>query len=256
VSLLEARGISKNFGGVRAVHGLSIQAAEGSIVSLIGPNGAGKTTAFNLITGIYPLDAGEVYLDGRLMSGKKQHVITRSGVGRTFQNIRLFKGLSCLENVMTAYDHRMRYTLAEALFRLPRRRTEEKAARADCMKALDLVGLGGAADERPENLPYGLQRKLELARALATGPRILLLDEPAAGLNPSEVEEFIRLIRRINGDLGLTVLLIEHRMRMVMSLSKWIYVMNFGELLAEGKGAEIMANPAVISAYIGEEELC
>ena len=222
MSLLETRGISKNFGGVRAVHGLSIKADEGSIVSLIGPNGAGKTTAFNLISGIYPLDAGEVFLDGQLLSGKSQHAITRKGVGRTFQNIRLFKGLSCLENVMTAYDHRMRYTLPEALFRLPRRGSEEKAARLDCMKALELVGLGGAADERPENLPYGLQRKLELARALATGPRILLLDEPAAGLNPSEVEEFIRLIRRINGDLGLTVLLIEHRMRMVMSLSKWV----------------------------------
>jgi len=256
MSFLETKGMAKSFGGVRAVRGLSVKADEGSIVSLIGPNGAGKTTAFNLITGVYPLDSGEVFLGGELLSGRSQHLITRSGVGRTFQNIRLFKGLSCLENVMTAYDHRMRYTLAEALFRLPRRQAEEKAARNGCLKALELVGLGGAADERPENLPYGLQRKLELARALATSPRVLLLDEPAAGLNPREVEEFIDLIRRINGDRGLTVLLIEHRMRMVMSLSKWIYVMNFGELLAEGKGADIMSDPAVISAYIGEEEVC
>ena len=256
MNILETKGIVKNFGGVRAVGGLSIRVEEGSIVSIIGPNGAGKTTAFNLITGVYPLDAGEVRLDGKLLSGKSQHMITRSGIGRTFQNIRLFKGLSCLENVMTAYDHRMGYTLPEALFRLPRRRAEEKASRAACLESLELVGLGGAAEERPENLPYGLQRKLELARALATGPRVLLLDEPAAGLNPREVEEFIVLIRRINGELGLTVLLIEHRMRMVMSLSRWIYVMNFGELLAEGKGTEIMSNPAVISAYIGEEEVC
>lgn len=256
MSFLEALGMEKRFGGVHAVRGLSIKVEEGTIVSLIGPNGAGKTTAFNLITGIYPLDAGSVRLDGNLISGLPQHQITRRGVGRTFQNIRLFKGLTCLENVLTAYDHRLRYGLAEALFRLPRRRSEERAARADCIKALELVGLADKADERPENLPYGLQRKLELARALAIGPRILLLDEPAAGLNPREVEEFINLVRRINGDLGLTVLLIEHRMRMVMSLSKWIYVMNFGELLAEGRAKDIMSNPAVISAYIGEEEVC
>lgn len=256
MSFLETVGMEKRFGGVRAVRGLSIKVEEGSIVSLIGPNGAGKTTAFNLITGVYPLDQGEVRLAGTVVSGLPQHRITRCGVGRTFQNIRLFKGLTCLENVLTAYDHRMRYGLAEALFRLPRRAAEERSARADCLKALALVGLAEAADERPENLPYGLQRKLELARALATGPRVLLLDEPAAGLNPREVEEFIDLVRRINGDLGLTVLLIEHRMRMVMSLSKWIYVMNFGELLAEGRGRDIMSNPAVISAYIGEEEVC
>jgi branched-chain amino acid transport system ATP-binding protein len=256
MSFLEAVGMEKRFGGVHAVRGLSIKAEEGTIVSLIGPNGAGKTTAFNLMTGIYSLDSGSVRLDGNLISGLPQHKITRCGVGRTFQNIRLFKGLTCLENVLTAYDHRMRYGLAEALFRFPRRRSEERAARADCLKALELVGLADAADERPENLPYGLQRKLELARALAIGPRVLLLDEPAAGLNPREVEEFIDLVRRINGDLGLTVLLIEHRMRMVMSLSKWIYVMNFGELLAEGRAKDIMSNPAVISAYIGEEEVC
>jgi len=254
--LLEAIGMKKRFGGVNAVQGLTIKVEKGSIVSLIGPNGAGKTTVFNLITGIYPLDSGSVYLDGKLISGLPQHKITRNGIGRTFQNIRLFKGLTCLENVLTAYDHRMRYGLTEAVFRLPRRRSEERIARANCLKVLELVGLTNVAEERPENLPYGLQRKLELARALAIGPQILLLDEPAAGLNPHEVEEFIDLVRRINGDLGLTVLLIEHRMRIVMSLSKWIYVMNFGELLAEGRAKEILSNPAVISAYIGEEEIC
>jgi branched-chain amino acid transport system ATP-binding protein len=256
MSFLTTQSITKHFGGVRAVHDISISVEAGSMASLIGPNGAGKTTVFNLITGVYPLDAGEVRLDGQILNGMAQHRITRQGIGRTFQNIRLFKGLDCLENVMTAYDHRLRYSLLEALLRLPRRGREEALVQEECRKALDIVGLAGMASERPENLPYGLQRKLELARALATGPRILLLDEPAAGLNPREVEGFIELIRRINGELGITILLIEHRMRMVMNLSKWVYVMNFGELLAQGRPRDIRDNPEVIKAYIGEEEVC
>jgi branched-chain amino acid transport system ATP-binding protein len=254
--ILHARRISKHFGGVRAVNDLSVELAPGGIVSIIGPNGAGKTTVFNLISGIYRADTGEVHFQGENIVGRPQHEITRRGIARTFQNIRLFQGLTVLENVMTAHDPMACYTLLETLLLLPRKRKEDGAIRDRCRHFLDLVGLDELRDEQPANLPYGLQRKLEIARALAAEPKVLLLDEPAAGLNPSEVRDFIDLVFKLHADHSLSILLIEHRMQVVMEMSEWIYVMNFGKLLAQGKPEDIQRNPDVVKAYIGEEEGC
>lgn len=253
-AILQAHGISKHFGGVKAVQDISFELPEGKIVSIIGPNGAGKTTVFNLVSGIYPLDGGRVVLDGTEIGGMKQHLITRNGIARTFQNIRLFKGLSILENVMTAADPRSAYSLFDTLVLSPAMRRRERETREEARRVLSLVGLDHLGDENPENLPYGLQRRLEIARALATGPRVLLLDEPAAGLNPSEVTGFIDLVYRLHGEFGLSIMLIEHRMQVVMEMSDWIYVMNFGRLLAQGLPGEIQKNPEVIKAYIGEDD--
>ncbi|MFQ3619944.1 MAG: ABC transporter ATP-binding protein [Spirochaetales bacterium] len=254
--ILEVRHISKRFGGVQAVEDFSLSLSQGGIVSIIGPNGAGKTTVFNLISGVYPLDRGEVFLKGERISGLPQHLVTRKGIARTFQNIRLFQGLTVLENVLTALDPHSPYTLIDTLFTLPRRKTKEKEAKHRAFELLALVGLGDYAEEQPSNLPYGLQRKLEIARALAAQPTVLLLDEPAAGLNPREVQDFIQLIYKLHQDHTLSILLIEHRMQVVMEMSDWIYVMNFGKLLAEGEPHEVQKNPEVIKAYIGEEEAC
>ena len=221
---------------------------------LIGPNGAGKTTIFNLITGIYPLDAGHVFFEGQDISGKPQHVISRLGIARTFQNIRLFQGMSVLENVMTAYDPRMSYNLLDSMLGTPRRRRMDRQARECAMACLETTGMAEYAGENPANLPYGLQRKLEIARALVTEPRVLLLDEPGAGLNPSEIIELITLIRALHETRELAILLIDHRMKLIMELSKYIYVLNFGQLLAQGTPAEIQRNDEVTKAYIGEEE--
>ena len=254
MSRLDVQGISKAFSGVKAVQNVSIQVGDGDIVSMIGPNGAGKTTIFNLITGIYPLDAGKVVFEGQDISGKPQHVISRAGVARTFQNIRLFQGMSVLENVMTAYDPRMTYNLFDSMLGTPRRRRMDREARERAMGCLEITGMADYAGENPSNLPYGLQRKLEIARALVTEPRILLLDEPGAGLNPSEILELIDLIRRLHETRDLSVLMIDHRMKLIMELSRYIYVLNFGQLLAEGTPAEIQRNDEVTKAYIGEEE--
>lgn len=254
--ILHVKEISKSFGGVQAVNGFSAELPGGGIVSIIGPNGAGKTTVFNLISGVYRADGGEILFQGENIIGKPQHEITRKGIARTFQNIRLFQGLTVLENVMTAKDPIARYTVWDALLSLPRKRREDAATRERARYFLNLVGLESLRDEQPANLPYGLQRKLEIARALATEPKILLLDEPAAGLNPTEVQDFIDLILKLHADHKLSILLIEHRMQVVMEMSVWIYVMNFGSLLAEGRPEEIQRNPEVIKAYIGEEEGC
>ena len=251
--ILELKNVSKSFGGIKAVQDISISLEAGSISALIGPNGAGKTTVFNLITGIYPIDSGSILLDGENIANQKQHIITSKGVARTFQNIRLFQGLNVLENVMTAYDPHSKYGLVSAMFNLPKKQQLEKQNREDSMHYLELVGIADYAQADPNSLPYGLQRKLEIARALATNPKILLLDEPAAGLNSQEIEDLIVLIQTLNEKMKLSILLIEHRMRVVMSLSKHIYVMHFGELLEEGSPQEIQGSEAVQRAYMGGE---
>jgi branched-chain amino acid transport system ATP-binding protein len=223
-------------------------------VGIIGPNGAGKSTVFNLLTGVYPLDAGQILLDGKDITGLPQHAITRAGMGRTFQNIRLFRGLNVLQNVMTAADQSSAYGLLDVCLFTRRKRRCEQAVKDRSCNYLRIVGLEGYEKERPESLPYGLQRKLELARALATNPRMLLLDEPAAGLNPSEVRSFIDLVRTIHGQFQFSIVIIEHRMEVVMELSSKIFVLNFGKLLASGTPAEIVCHQAVAEAYLGEDE--
>ena len=251
---LEVKSLSKAFGGVKAIDDFSFEVDSHDIVGIIGPNGAGKTTVFNLLTGVYSLDAGRVFLDGKELTGLPQHAITRAGIARTFQNIRLFRGLNVLENVMTAADPYSDYNLLDVCFFTPRKRRRERAVRELSRSYLRIVGLEGYEKERPESLPYGMQRKLELARALATNPKVLLLDEPAAGLNPSEVRLFIDLVRTIHGQFQFSIIIIEHRLEVVMELSSRIFVLNFGKLLATGSPAEIVCHKAVTEAYLGEEE--
>jgi branched-chain amino acid transport system ATP-binding protein len=254
MSQLEVKNISKSFGGVKAIDDFSFAVGQHDIVGIIGPNGAGKTTAFNLLTGVYPLDSGQVLLGGTDISKLPQHEIARAGMARTFQNIRLFRGLSVLENVMTAADPDAKYNLLDVLFYTGRKRHSEEAARKQASEYLKIVGLAGFENERPESLPYGLQRKLEIARALATKPKVLLLDEPAAGLNPSEVREFIELVKRLHKQFDFSIIIIEHRLEVIMELSSQIFVLNFGKLLASGTPSEVVSNKAVTEAYLGEED--
>jgi len=251
---LEAKNLSKAFGGVQAIDDFSFCVGQRQIVGIIWPNGAGKTTAFNLLTGVYSLDKGQVFLDGKEISGLPQYQITQKGIARTFQNIRLFKGLNVIENVMTAADPYSTYNLADVFIYSARKKKREKEVRDLSRGFLDMVGLAGYEEEKPENLPYGLQRKLELARALASNPKVLLLDEPAAGLNPSEVQDFIHLVQKLHDQFSLSVLVIEHRMEVIMTLCANIYVLNFGKLLASGTPGEIQGNREVTEAYIGEED--
>lgn len=251
---LEAQHISKSFGGVRAVDDFSFQLNQHEIIGIIGPNGAGKTTAFNLLTGVYPIDSGKIILDGKDITGLQQHQIARAGIARTFQNIRLFKGLSVIENVMTAADPHSSYNLFDVITSSRRKHKREEEVRQLSQKYLNTVGLAGFENEKPENLAYGLQRKLEIARALATQPKVLLLDEPAAGLNPSEVRDFISLVRNLRDEFQFSIIIIEHRMEVIMELSKRIYVLTFGKLLASGTPDEVRNNKEVLEAYIGEED--
>jgi len=254
MALLEIKHIHKNFGGVKAIVDFSLEANPGEIHGIIGPNGAGKTTIFNTISGVYTADQGTVILDGRDITKLPQHKITRLGMGRTFQNIRLFKGLNVLENIMCAFDPQSKYNLIGGLLPIPGRFSEEKRGRELAHKYLREVGMDEYAEEKPENLSYGSQRKIEIARALMCNPKVLLLDEPAAGLTPTEVNELTALVTRISQEFGFAILLIEHRLDLVMSISDMIHVQNFGETIAVGTAKEVQNNPLVIEAYLGKEE--
>ena len=253
-SILTCQDVSINFGGVKAVQNVSLDIRKGSVTSIIGPNGAGKTTFFNIISGVYKPTSGKVLLDGEDITSLPQHEVSKKGMARTFQNIRLFSQLDNVRNVQSALDARANYTMVEAILGLPRKRSEDKRNYDIAMECLELVGLKDFAHDRPGNLPYGMQRKVELARALASNPKLLLLDEPAAGLNPVEVEDFIELLKKIREIRDLTILLIEHRLKVVNTLSDEVFVLNFGELLTHGTPEEVQNHPKVIEAYMGEEE--
>ena len=251
-NVLELRGVTKRFGGITACKDITFNLAKGQIMGLIGPNGAGKTTAFNLITGVYGVTEGGITLEGGAITGLRPDKIVRRGVARTFQNIRLFRNLSVLDNVVIALDCHETYRLGSSFLRLPVVTRRERAMREEAMGFLTAVGLEDKAAARADSMPYGLQRKLEIARALALKPRLLLLDEPAAGMNPEESLELARLIRTIHDQFRLTTLLIEHHMDVVMALCERIFVMNFGEKLAEGTAEAIQQDPDVLKAYLGE----
>jgi branched-chain amino acid transport system ATP-binding protein len=240
------------FGGLVAVRDFRLALRDGELVGLIGPNGAGKTTVFNLVTGIYTPTAGEILLDSRRLDGQPPHLIARWGVARTFQNIRLFKELSVLDNVKAAFVHQAGYSFWEAVLALPRQQEKEREIERKCLALLKFFGLHERRHEKAKNLPYGDQRRLEIVRALALAPKVLLLDEPTAGMNPAETQAVMHLIKRLNDEWGLTILLIEHDMRVVMGICQRVIVMDFGEIIAEGSPEQIRTDPKVIAAYLGE----
>ena len=252
MALLEVTDLGISFGGLRAVDELNMHIDEGALVGLIGPNGAGKTTVFNMLTGVYRPTDGGIRLAGENIVGKKPHEICKMGIARTFQNIRLFNKLSVLDNVKAGFHNEATYSLAESLFHLGSYRKKEKLMDERAEEILRVFDLDQQKDYKAANLPYGKQRKLEIARALATDPKLILLDEPAAGMNPNETAELMETIELVRQRFHVTVLLIEHDMKLVSGICEYLYVLNFGRLLAEGTPSEVLSNPEVVTAYLGD----
>ena len=252
--LLVAKAISISFGALKAVDSFNLEINSGELIGLIGPNGAGKTTVFNILTGVYNASSGEYTLDGENVIKTSTSALVKKGLARTFQNIRLFKYLSVLDNVVAAYNFRMKYGILSGMLRFPNFWREEKEAKEKAMALLKIFDLDKYAGMHAGNLPYGEQRKLEIARAMATEPKILLLDEPAAGMNPKETEDLMNTIKLIRDKFGIAVLLIEHDMKLVLGICERLVVLNYGQILASGDPKEVINNPQVVEAYLGKEE--
>ena len=252
--LLVAKNIAISFGALKAVDKFNLEIKSGELIGLIGPNGAGKTTVFNILTGVYNASSGEYTLDGENVIKTSTSVLVKKGLARTFQNIRLFKYLSVLDNVVAAYNFRMKYGILSGMLRFPNFWREEKEAKEKAMALLKIFDLDKYANMHAGNLPYGEQRKLEIARAMATEPKILLLDEPAAGMNPKETEDLMNTIKLIRDKFGIAVLLIEHDMKLVLGICERLVVLNYGQILASGDPQEVINNPKVVEAYLGKEE--
>lgn len=252
IPMLEVRNLSIQFGGLHAVDGLNMKVQKGELYGLIGPNGAGKTTVFNMLTGVYKPTTGAILLNGVNITGKSPVDINKSGVARTFQNIRLFKAMSVLDNVKVGMQNQTKYTTIEGILRLPRYFREEKQMNEKAVELLRVFELDGEKNDLAQNLPYGKQRKLEIARALATNPKLLLLDEPAAGMNPNETAELMDTIRFVREHFDMTILLIEHDMKLVSGICEELTVLNFGQELAQGQTSAVLNDPKVIKAYLGD----
>lgn len=252
MAMLEVENLSISFGGLKAVDGFHISIEKGQLYGLIGPNGAGKTTVFNLLTGVYKPNTGSIVLDGQNITGRKTIEINQDGIARTFQNIRLFKELSVLDNVKVGLHNHFQYSTLDGILRTPKYFKVEKAMNEKAMELLKVFDLDGEADFKASNLPYGKQRKLEIARALATNPKLLLLDEPAAGMNPNETKELMETIHFVRDNFHMTILLIEHDMKLVSGICEKLTVLNFGQVLACGETSDVLRNPEVVKAYLDE----